>query len=80
MLVPFSAVHRDADGEYVFLLRQDGKAAHTPVHSGSRVADRIELTEGVSPGQTIIVRGFLGLKDEKPVRSVNPGPVRNDDS
>jgi RND family efflux transporter MFP subunit len=69
LMVPFIALRRDRDGEYVFLMKQ-GKARRVEVRSGLRMADRIELLQGVEPGQQLIYRGFLGLSDGKAVKPV----------
>lgn len=71
LMVPFTALRRDREGEHVYLV-QDGKARRVSVRSGLRLADRIELLQGVEPGQQIIYRGFLGLTDGKPVKRVAP--------
>ena len=69
LMVPFTALRRDREGEYVFLM-QDGKAHRVAVRSGLRLADRIELLSGVEAGQQIIYRGFLGLTDGRVVKPV----------
>jgi len=71
LMVPFTALRRDRDGEYVFLM-VDGKARRVAVRSGLRMADRVELLSGVEPGQQIVYRGFLGLTDGKPLKPVAP--------
>jgi len=68
MLVPFSALQRDREGEFVFRLDADDKAQPIRVRSGARIADRIELLEGVEPGDRIVSRGFLGLRPGAQVR------------
>lgn len=72
LMVPFTALRRDRDGEYVFVM-ENGKAHRVAVRSGLRMADRIELLSGVEPGQKVIVRGFLGLTEGKPVKPVATG-------
>lgn len=69
LMVPFTALRRDRDGEYVFLMR-DGIAQRVAVRSGLRLSNRIELLSGVEPGDLLIYRGFLGLTDGKPVKPV----------
>ena len=71
LMVPFTALRRDRDGEYVFLM-QSGKARRVAVRSGLRLSDRIELLSGVEAGQQVIYRGFLGLTDGKAVKPVAP--------
>jgi RND family efflux transporter MFP subunit len=75
LMIPFTALRRDREGEYVFAV-VDGKARRVEVRSGLRLADRIELLSGIEPGQQVIVRGFLGLSEGKPVKPVNPEKSR----
>jgi RND family efflux transporter MFP subunit len=72
MMVPFTALRRDREGEYIFLMTEQGKARRVAVRSGLRLGNRIELVSGIQPGQSVIVRGFLGLTDGKPVKVVSP--------
>lgn len=69
LLIPFSALRHDRQGEFVFV-EQDGKAQRTTVESGQRFADRIEILQGLEPGQRVIYRGFIGLAEDKPVKVV----------
>jgi hypothetical protein len=41
------------------------------VRSGLRIADRIEILDGLEPGERIITRGFLGLTEGKAVKIVD---------
>lgn len=70
LLVPFRAVRRDRDGEFLWILNQTGKAARRPVRTGLRITDRIEILEGLEPGERVVTRGFLGLADGKAVQVV----------
>jgi membrane fusion protein (multidrug efflux system) len=60
--IPFNALQRDNKGEYVYLLDKDQIARRTPISSGLRIADRLEVLEGLNLGDAIVTRGFLGLK------------------
>ncbi|MCB1858122.1 MAG: efflux RND transporter periplasmic adaptor subunit [Gammaproteobacteria bacterium] len=71
ILVPFESVKRDRAGEYVFLLNDQNHAIRAPVKTGIRVGDKIELLDGVTPGQQVISRGFLGLTEGQQVKPVN---------
>ena len=71
ILLPFAAVRRDRDGEFVYRLNDKRQALRTPIHSGIRIADKIEITQGLEPGQQVISRGFLGLTEGKKVKPVN---------
>jgi len=67
LMIPFTALHRDRQGEYVYVLA-DGQARHTSVRSGMRIKQEVEILDGLQPGQQIITRGFLGLSDNKNVK------------
>ncbi|OOZ36908.1 efflux RND transporter periplasmic adaptor subunit [Solemya velesiana gill symbiont] len=71
LLVPFSAIRRDRSGEYVYLMGPEQKARMTRVRSGIRIADKIEILEGLKIGQQVITRGFLGISEGKKVKAVN---------
>jgi len=71
ILIPFTALLRDRGGEYVYLMDGEGKARRQPVRSGIRIADRVEIREGLKPGQRVITKGFLGLQEGKAVTPVN---------
>jgi RND family efflux transporter MFP subunit len=72
MLVPFAAVQRDRSEEFVYRFdpaqRQVERQA---VRSGLRIADRVEILDGLEPGQWLVTKGFLGLQPGKPVNPVN---------
>lgn len=70
LMIPFTALHRDRQGEYVYLLI-DGQARHNPVRSGMRIKQEVEILDGLTQGQDIITRGFLGLSDNKQVKIAN---------
>lgn len=70
LMVPFTALQRDRDGEFVYRLDSEDRAQPVRVRSGARVADRIEILEGVSAGDRIVSRGFLGLRPGAAVRVV----------
>ena len=59
-VAPFSALRRDRDGEFVFRFAA-GKVERVAVRSGRRLADKVEILEGVADGEQIVIRGFLGL-------------------
>ena len=63
--IPFTALQRDREGEFVFVLDNESKAHRNEVRSGLRLADKVEILEGLEVGQKVIVKGFLGLSDGK---------------
>ncbi len=72
LLVPFAAVRRDRQGEFVYLSR-DNKAEPQRVRTGVRIKDQIEILEGLQPGVEIIARGFLGLTPGMTVQPIVAG-------
>ena len=45
------------------IIAKSGKAHFTPVKTGIREASRIEITEGLNPGDTVITSGILFLRE-----------------
>jgi membrane fusion protein (multidrug efflux system) len=70
-VIPFSALRRDDKSEHVFILGSDGKAQRVDVKSGLRLAEKIEILEGLQDGQQVITKGFLGLVPGKQVKPVS---------
>lgn len=71
LLIPFRALRRDRGGELLWLVDNEGKALRRDVRSGLRIADRIEILDGLDSGERVITRGFLGLTEGKPVKVVH---------
>lgn len=67
LLVPFEAVKRDLQGEYVYRLDAEQRAHRVPVTTGLRVGGEIEILQGLEPGDRIVSRGFLALNEGKKV-------------
>ncbi|MFJ7728774.1 efflux RND transporter periplasmic adaptor subunit [Neobacillus sp. NPDC097160] len=62
MVLPIDAVHDDGDKPYVFIVR-DGKAQKQKVKTGITSGEKIEVLEGVSKGDQVIVIGPDNLKN-----------------
>jgi len=67
--LPYTALRRDREGEYVFIVDADNKVQRQTVRSGQRFADRIEIIEGIEEGQIVVIKGFLDLQAGKRVQS-----------
>ncbi len=70
LLVPFRALHRDREGDFVWLISSAGTAERRRVATGLRIANGIEVLDGLTPGERVITRGFLGLTAGKSVKIV----------
>ncbi|ETI69472.1 efflux RND transporter periplasmic adaptor subunit [Neobacillus vireti] len=62
MVLPLDAVHDDGDKPYVFIVK-DGKAQKQKVKTGITSGEKIEILEGVSQGDKVIVNGPGNLKN-----------------
>lgn len=74
LVVPFSALRRDEQGEYVLVPDEKDQVRRVPVVSGLRFADRVEIRAGLDSGQYVVTKGFLGLNVGDKVKAVN-GPA-----
>jgi RND family efflux transporter MFP subunit len=71
ILVPLSAVYRDADGEQVvWVIGSKQTALRRTVKLGEATGDRIEIVEGLKPGDRIAVAGVTFLRDGMKVRDL----------
>ena len=61
----------EADGAASVFVVQDGKAVQHPVTTGLADGGRIEVTQGVEAGDTVVVVGQTGLKSGNAVRVVS---------
>ena len=71
VLVPEAAVVLQERGPIVFRV-EDGKAVLTPVTTGVRRDGRVEITEGLAAGTTVVVNGHVRLRDQAQVEVVAP--------
>lgn len=67
ILVPTEAIVPELNGNKVFVYR-NGAAEPTPVTTGIRQESRIQITEGLLPGDTVITTGILQIKPGAPVK------------
>jgi len=62
LAVPAAAVQPGPDGStVVMLLGEDGRAHQTPVHTGVKQDDDIQIVDGVKAGDKVILSGAYGL-------------------
>lgn len=67
LLLPEKALMPIQSRQYVFKLTPDGRAQQTEVTIGRRKPGVVEITQGVEPGDEIIVEGLVRLRDGVPV-------------
>ncbi|AVJ56944.1 efflux transporter periplasmic adaptor subunit [Idiomarina sp. OT37-5b] len=67
LLLPEKAVMPIQSRQYVFKLTPDGRAQRVEVTIGRRKPGIVEITDGVKPGDQVIVEGLVRLRDGVPV-------------
>jgi membrane fusion protein, multidrug efflux system len=71
ILVPISAVFKEATGEQVaWVVGPDQTVSRRPVKIGEATGDRIEIVEGLQPGDRIAVAGVRFLREGMQVRDL----------
>jgi membrane fusion protein (multidrug efflux system) len=60
--IPFNALQRDSEGEFVYTLDETRRAQRIPVKSGLRITDRVEILDGLVTDDQVVTKGFLHLK------------------
>ena len=71
LLVPHSAVSDGAGGASVFVAR-GGRVARRSVVRGDSFEGRVEIREGLAPGDTVVTAGGASLRENDSVRIVLP--------
>ncbi|MEO8146589.1 MAG: efflux RND transporter periplasmic adaptor subunit [Bacteroidia bacterium] len=69
LMIPTQALIPVLKGQNVFLCK-DGVAQSVPVKTGVRTATKIQITEGLSAGDTVITSGIMSLKPDAKVNVV----------
>jgi membrane fusion protein (multidrug efflux system) len=67
LAIPAEALMSEMEGERVFVYR-NGKASSIKVTTGLRTEAKIQITEGLKAGDTLIVTGILQLRQGLPVQ------------
>jgi len=80
VLIPNSSVQTDQQGDYVFVMDEDKKASRRNIKRGQRFAPLVEVTSGLTATETVIINGFINVRDGlvvKPeVTTIAPLPAR----
>lgn len=74
-VIPAAAVVRSVEGEAVFVVR-DGRAQRRPVRVGQTYQGRVEVVDGLAPGEVVVVKGNASLRDGAPVRALPAAETR----
>ncbi|VAW62837.1 Probable Co/Zn/Cd efflux system membrane fusion protein [hydrothermal vent metagenome] len=71
LMIPYDAVRYDKQGEYVYSFANN-QVKRVNVSLGIQQGALIEVLNGLQDQQEIISQGFFGLKDQMPVKKVEP--------
>ncbi len=71
LLIPFSALRRSVDGEYLFTLDETQQVVKTTVVTGLRIGEQVEILSGLAPGSQVVTRGFTNLRAGMSVKQVD---------
>jgi multidrug efflux system membrane fusion protein len=72
VVIPVSAVQHGADGTFVFIVTPDKVANQRDVKLGVQEGANVAVTEGLKPGDTVVVDGADRLRDGADVTIPNP--------
>lgn len=67
IMVPTNAIIPDADSKKLVVVK-DGKGKYVPVETGIRTASGVEITKGISVGDTVVVTGVLFVRNNSTVK------------
>jgi membrane fusion protein, multidrug efflux system len=72
MVLPETAVEYTLYGDSVYVIREDGKdaaghsilkAVRTPVKTGERIGGKVEILQGLEPGERVIAAGQVKVQN-----------------
>jgi membrane fusion protein (multidrug efflux system) len=63
IVVPEDSIVQRADGSVLFRLTAEGRVERLSVETGVRIEGWVEITQGLSPGDVVVVRGQSRLDD-----------------
>ena len=76
ILIPAAAPQMSAKGTFVYVVKQDSTAELRPVTLGQQQEDLVVISEGLQPGERVVVSGQLGVTPGGKVRvDQAPTPV-----
>jgi multidrug efflux pump subunit AcrA (membrane-fusion protein) len=71
--IPAAALLQNPEGgRSVMVVGTDQHAHQTEVEVGIRSADRVQITKGLTAGQTVVTTGAYGLPDNTRVKPMQP--------
>jgi membrane fusion protein, multidrug efflux system len=78
VLIPNEAAQISQRGPFVYVVKEDDTADLRPIKLGQRQGDQVVVTEGVAPGERVVLAGQLLVRPGGKVRVAPPSPSTND--
>jgi len=78
LVIPTRAIHHDSQGAYVYRVDDNSKAHKVYVKKGIQHGELLEIRQGLDANDRVVTRGFIGLRDNKPVKIYTPGSKPGD--
>jgi membrane fusion protein (multidrug efflux system) len=75
IVVPAEAIATTLDAASIAFVVADGKAQRRLVHTGIEDAGRVQIIDGIKPGDSVIVTGVMGLSDGRAVQVIDGMPA-----
>lgn len=66
LMIPSISLVPELQGQKVYLYKS-GKVMQQRVEAGIRTEDKVQITQGIQPGDTVLTTGFLQVRDGMPV-------------
>ena len=78
ILIPVNTVQYDTNGTWVYTLNSEHKAQQTRITTGKNLNNKIEIINGLTNGDILITKGFIGLSPGKKVTTqIKPSNKNN---
>jgi len=69
ILIPVNAVQYDTKGSWVYTVDPKGKTKVNRITTGKNFSNKIEILSGLTQGDVVITKGFVGLRPGKKITS-----------
>jgi multidrug efflux system membrane fusion protein len=77
IVIPSAAIQRGSQGMFVYVVKDDQTASVRPVKLGPVNGQRIAVSEGLAPGESVVIDGMDRLRDGAPVEVSGARPEAN---
>jgi multidrug efflux system membrane fusion protein len=75
VVVPGAAVQQGASGSYVYIVTENSTVKMRAITTGPAAGDQVSVTQGLQPGETVVVDGADQLRDGAKVTIPGPAPA-----